>query len=66
MWHVLEQEHSTQGLHLQQVEKVTCQFLMSTSEYIAKMKSLVDEMASTKKPIDEELVSYILAGLSST
>jgi hypothetical protein len=31
-------------------------------KYIVKMKSLADEMASAK-PIDEELVSYILAGL---
>jgi hypothetical protein len=31
-------------------------------KYIVKMKSLADEMASAK-PIDEELVSYILVGL---
>ena len=37
---------------------------MTMSEYVAKMKSLADEMASAKKNIDEEeLVSYILAGL---
>jgi hypothetical protein len=37
---------------------------MSISEYITKMKSLADEMASVKKKVDdEELVSYILAGL---
>jgi hypothetical protein len=37
---------------------------MSISEYIAKMKSLADEMAFAKKKVDdEELVSYILAGL---
>jgi hypothetical protein len=34
------------------------------SEYIAKMKSLADEMASAgKAPEDVELVSYIMAGL---
>jgi hypothetical protein len=37
---------------------------MSISEYITKMKSLADEMTSAKKKVDdEELVSYILAGL---
>jgi hypothetical protein len=37
---------------------------MSVSEYITKMKSHAHEMASVKKPIDEEeLVSYILVGL---
>jgi hypothetical protein len=36
---------------------------MSIFEYIRKMKSLADEMASAKKVDDEELVSYILAGL---
>jgi hypothetical protein len=36
---------------------------MSISEYITKMKSHADEMASAKKVDDEELVSYILAGL---
>lgn len=34
------------------------------AEYIEKMKVLGDEMASTGKPLDdEEMVSYILAGL---
>jgi hypothetical protein len=37
---------------------------LSISEYVAKMKALADEMASARKPIDEEeLVSYILVGL---
>lgn len=37
---------------------------LSISEYVTKMKALADEMASARKPIDEEeLVSYILAGL---
>jgi hypothetical protein len=37
---------------------------MTMVEYIAKMKSLADEMTSAKKIIDgEELVSCILAGL---
>lgn len=37
---------------------------MSVAEYIGKMKTLVDEMASAGKTLDdEELVSYILAGL---
>jgi uncharacterized membrane protein YgcG len=38
---------------------------MTISEYIAKMKSLADEMASADKALeDEELVSYIMAGLN--
>ena len=36
----------------------------SISEYVAKMKSLADDMASAGKKIeDEELISYILTGL---
>ena len=39
---------------------------MIVSEYITKMKSLADDMGSAKQAIDdEELVSYILAGLDS-
>nr|AAK55460.1 putative gag-pol polyprotein [Oryza sativa Japonica Group]AAP54977.1 retrotransposon protein, putative, Ty1-copia subclass [Oryza sativa Japonica Group] len=39
---------------------------MSISEYIAKMRSLADEMAATGKPLDEEeLVAYIINGLDS-
>ncbi|KAL6629459.1 hypothetical protein ACP70R_029224 [Stipagrostis hirtigluma subsp. patula] len=37
---------------------------LTVSEYVGKMKSLADEMASASSPLeDEELVSYILAGL---
>jgi glutathionylspermidine synthase len=36
----------------------------SAAEYVSKMKTLADEMASTGKKLDdEELISYILAGL---
>jgi hypothetical protein len=39
---------------------------MTTAEYVSKMKSLADDMASTRKKLDdEELSSYILAGLDS-
>jgi hypothetical protein len=39
---------------------------MSVSKYVAKMKALADEMASAGKKLDDEdLVSYILAGLDS-
>jgi hypothetical protein len=39
---------------------------MSISKYVAKMKALADEMASVGKKLDDEdLVSYILAGLHS-
>ena len=37
---------------------------MSVTEYVAKIKSLADDMASAGKKVDdEELVSYLLAGL---
>ena len=37
---------------------------LSMAEYVAKMRSLADEIASAGKAIDDdELVSYILAGL---
>lgn len=37
---------------------------MSITMYVGKMRSLADDMAAAGKPIgDEELVSYILAGL---
>lgn len=37
---------------------------LSISDYVGKMKSLADEMSSAGKPMDdEELVTYILAGL---
>jgi hypothetical protein len=37
---------------------------MSVTEYVNKMCGLHDEMASARKPLDdEEMVSYILAGL---
>jgi hypothetical protein len=39
---------------------------MSISKYVAKMKALADEMAFVGKKLDDEdLVSYILAGLHS-
>lgn len=49
----------------------TCMALATTSkgastatEYFMKMNGLADEMASTRKKLeDEELVSYILVGL---
>jgi hypothetical protein len=37
---------------------------MSITEFITKMCALGDEMATTRKPLDnEEMVSYILTGL---
>jgi hypothetical protein len=39
---------------------------ITISKYVTKMKALADEMASIGKRLDdEELVSYILAGLDS-
>lgn len=37
---------------------------LSISDYISKMKTLADEMASAGKPLDdEELMGYVLAGV---
>ena len=37
---------------------------MFVAEYVGKMRSLCDEMASTSKPLDdEEILSYNLTGL---
>lgn len=39
---------------------------LSVTEYIGKMKTLADKMSSTDKPLnDEEMMSYILAGLAN-
>jgi hypothetical protein len=39
---------------------------MSVTEYVTKIRALGDEMASAGKSLDdEELVSYILAGLDA-
>jgi hypothetical protein len=68
VWTLLEQTYAS---HLK-VRVVNTQMALATiqkgnmtiSEYIAKMKSLADEMASAKKTLeDEELVSYIMACL---
>jgi hypothetical protein len=38
--------------------------VISISEYVEKMRALADDMASSGKPLDDEdLASYILAGL---
>lgn len=42
----------------------TVKGIMTVAEYVAKMKTLADEMASAGKTLeDEEIVSYILVGL---
>lgn len=39
---------------------------LSVTEYIGKMKTLADKMSSADKPLDdEEMMSYILAGLDN-
>jgi hypothetical protein len=44
--------------------EVLIQGNQTITEYMSKMRSLADDMASADKPIKhEELVSYILAGL---
>jgi hypothetical protein len=67
VWSLLEQTYASQS-HARTVNTrialaTTRKDDISIYEYITKMKSLADEMASTKKVDDEELVSYILAGL---
>jgi hypothetical protein len=37
---------------------------MSITKYIAKMRSLGDEMAAAGKPLDDELIAYIINGLN--
>jgi hypothetical protein len=67
VWSLLEQTYASQSrartVNTRIALATTQKDDMSISEYITKMKSLADEMASTKKVDDEELVSYILAGL---
>jgi hypothetical protein len=68
VWSLLEQTYASQS----RASTVNTRIFIATtrkddmliSEYITKMKSLADEMASAKKKVDdEELVSYNLAGL---
>jgi hypothetical protein len=68
VWSLLEQTYASQScartVNTRIALATTRKDDMSISEYITKMKSLTDEMASAKKKVDdEELVSYILAGL---
>jgi hypothetical protein len=68
VWSLLEQTYASQSrartVNTRIALATTQKDDMSISKYITKMKSLTDEMASVKKKVDdEELVSYILAGL---
>jgi hypothetical protein len=67
VWSLLEQTYASQSrastINTRIVVATTRKDDMLISEYITKMKSLADEMASAKKVDDEELVSYNLAGL---
>jgi hypothetical protein len=67
VWSLLEQTYASQSrartVNTRIALATTQKDDMSISEYITKMKSLADEMAYAKKVDDEELVSYILAGL---
>jgi hypothetical protein len=68
VWSLLEQTYASQSrartVNTRIALATTQKDDMSISEYITKMKSLADEMTSAKKKVDdEELVSYILAGL---
>jgi hypothetical protein len=67
VWSLLEQTYASQSrartVNTRIALATTRKDDMSISEYITKMKSLANEMTSVKKVDDEELVSYILAGL---
>jgi hypothetical protein len=70
VWSLLEQTYVSQSrartVNTRIALATTRKGNMTVSEYITKMKSLADEMRSAKQVIDdEELVSYILAGLDS-
>jgi hypothetical protein len=52
--------------HVRMALSTTKKGYMPISKYVAKMKAIANEMASAGKRLDdEELVSYILAGLDS-
>lgn len=68
VWSLLEQTYVSQSrtrtVNTRIALATTRKGNMIVSEYITKMKSLADDMGSAKQAIDdEELVSYILAGL---
>jgi hypothetical protein len=68
IWNLLEQTHASRSksrvINTRMALATTQKGNLSISEYLAKMKSFVDDMASTGKALEEEeLVSYILMGL---
>ena len=68
LWSTLEALYTSQtrarSVNIRIALTTTKKGSIPVEEYIGKMKSLADEMASVGKPIDdEELVSYICAGL---
>jgi hypothetical protein len=68
VWTLLEQTYASRlkarVVNTRMALATTQKRSMTISEYIAKMKSLADEMASASKVLeDDELVSYIMVGL---
>jgi hypothetical protein len=68
VWTLLEQTYASRSkarvVNTRMAVATTQKGNMTILEYIGKMKSLADEMASVEKALeDEELVSYVLAGL---
>jgi glutathionylspermidine synthase len=68
VWTLLEQTYASRSkarvVNTRMALATTQKGNMTIFEYIAKMKSLANEMVSTRKALeDEELVSYIMAGL---
>lgn len=70
VWSTLEATYSSQSrartVNTRIALATTRKGSMPVVEYLSKMKSLADDMAAAGKPIgDEELVSYVLAGLDA-
>jgi len=68
LWKVLEDMYASQTrariVNTRIALTTTQKGNMTIAEYVGKMKTLADEMATAGKPIDdEELVSYIITGL---
>lgn len=69
LWQALEGTFASQtrarAVNIHIALATTRKGALTVTEYIGKMRSLADEMAAAGKPLDDEdLVSYIVAGLN--
>ncbi|WVZ49645.1 hypothetical protein U9M48_000985 [Paspalum notatum var. saurae] len=63
-WFATDQQTRARSVNTRTALATTKKGDLSIAEFVSKMRSLADEMASSGKPIeDDELISYILAGL---